>query len=213
MKIIKIMAVVSLAYLASACELDQTEIIMNEELSQPNVEYQTSTYREKEAFDSWLKKSVSARFSTIEYSSSDLIKIVNKEKGLIRMAVVNKNDKNSALSFIFNEDNEIEYEVLSQSQALNDGSIKSKLTTLEGQLILEVIHFTDGTIEIMKGKFDENLRLNSWWSDFDDCVGHVAAPFDSNVANIAMDAVFVSATLGLWIPTVLGACAVVASVS
>lgn len=184
-----------------------------EELAQPKVEYQTATYSEKEAFDSWLKKSSSARLSTIEYSSSDLIKIVNKEKGLIRMAVVNKNDKNSALSFIFNEDNEIEFEALSQSQALKDGSIKSKLTTMEGQLILEVIHYTDGTIEIMRGKFDENLRLNGWWSDFDDCVGIVAAPFDSNVANIAMDSVFATATLGLWIPTVLGACAVVASVS
>jgi hypothetical protein len=64
----------------------------------------------------------------------------------------------------------------------------------------------------MRGKFDENLRLNSWWSDFDDCVGTVAAPFDSNVANIYMDTVFVTVTLGLWIPTVLGACAVVASV-
>lgn len=184
-----------------------------EDLSKAKVEYLPASISQKEAFDTWLNKGSSARLATIEYSSSDLIKIVNKEKGLIRMAVVNKNDKNSALSFIFNEDNEIEFEVLSQSQALKNGSIKSKLTTLEGQLILEVIHFPDGAIEIMRGEFYDNLRLYGWWSDFDDCVGTVAAPFDSNVANIAMDVVFTSATLGLWMPTVLGACAVVASVS
>lgn len=184
-----------------------------EELPQAKVEYLPASSSQKEAFDFWLKTSSSARLSIIEYSSSDLIKIVNKEKGLSRMAVVSKSDKNSSLSFIFNEKNEIELEVISQSKKLIDGSIKSKITSIEGELILEVIHYPDGTIEIIKGELEESLRINGWFSDWDDCVGIVAAPFDSNIANIAMDTVFSAATLGLWMPTVLAACALVATVS
>lgn len=111
-------------------------------------------------------------------------------------------DPSTSLSFVLDSENRIEDAIISNSVINRDQSVTSRIISLDNQLKGTVVHNYDGSL---RDVISAN-GFGDWFRETDYCVGEVAAPFDSAIANVAMDLTFAAATGGFWIPAVLLTC-------
>lgn len=156
---------------------------------------------EKEAFSQFLTGDNPNSRLTSNYDPLKLVKISNRTYS--RLAVSNKADPNTSLSFVVDPiKNQIDRAMISTSILNKDGSITSKMFSLDNRLIATFVHNPDGTLK-------ETPVIHGFWKWFDkvdDCWGTVGAPFESNIANYAFEAVAIASTSGMWIPALAVVC-------
>jgi hypothetical protein len=164
----------------------------------------------KNAFNEWMGAAGANLKVADEFNSGDLVHITDSEYS--RWAVPKNGDPNTSMSFVFDEKNNIDRAFISTSFVNPaDKSITSNVYSLDNRLIMEMVHFPDGSVKVINKGTPGTYGFGEWWDEYEYCVGSVTAPFDSVIANIAMDAVFMAVTLNMWVPAVLLTCTGVAS--
>lgn len=185
----------------SACQMSEISEVENRAATDVPVILDASD-EEKVKFSTWLSQTTpNARRST-DYDPAKLVKVANSTHE--RLAVVNNQDPNTSLSFVINPvTNQIDREMISTSIRKKDKSISSRAYNLQNKLMFEVVHKPDVTVEIT---YQDQNAVTGFWKEWDKCLGTIAAPFESNAANITFDAIASYVTLGGWLPSVAVVC-------
>lgn len=173
------------------------------EISPGQLEIVSASSEHMVLFAEWIgdNSNPNARTTRGHYSSGDLIEI--RRRGVTRWAVPKMEDPNTSLSFVLDSENRIDNAFVSTTVINPDRSITSRILSLDNQLMVTVVHNSNGTLrEVIAAN-----GFRDWFRETDYCLEKVTAPFDSTLANIAMDATFAVATLGLYIPAVILSCA------
>lgn len=163
----------------------------------------------KSIYSNWLNSQSLNGRSLSPYSVENTYEIYHGQSGKKIQTVINQNDPSKSLSFVIDQSGSISRAFLSQSSKRVDGSVEGKITSLQGELWVSFIDYPTGRRQITS--YQPNGRINSWWSDFDDCFGAFNELTDSNFANWVIDGVLNAATAGLYTPMSIVVCAGVAS--
>jgi hypothetical protein len=189
------------ALLVFSCHLDSDPRV---EIAPDQLEIASASSEHKVLFEEWIGKisSPNARMTHGQYSSGDLVEI--RRGGVTRWAVPKLEDPSTSLSFVLDSDRRVDNAFVSTTLVNPDRTITSRIFSLDNQLMGTIVHNADGTLRDVIA----TNGFKDWFRETDSCLEKVTAPFDSTFANIAMDATFAAATLGLYIPAVILSCSV-----
>lgn len=181
--------------LAFSCQLDNGP----EPQVPDRLEIVSASDEAKDLFSKWMGNSPNAK-TLSQYSSGDLMQI--RRNGMNRYAVPKIGDPNPSLSFVFDDKNKVDMSFISTSIVNRDRTVTSKIFTLDNKLVGTFVHNPDGSLNgtpVVHGFWE-------WFNEVDDCFGTVGAPFESNIANIAFEAVAGVVTRGMWFPALVSVC-------
>jgi len=140
-----------------------------------------------------------------EFTKDNLVRITDSKYS--RWAVPSNTDPNTSMSFVFDAKNNIDKAFISRSDMNPDKSITSKVYNLQNQLMADVVHSPDGSVQIFRSGTSGTFGFWEWWDEFEYCVDKVVNPFPSVVANVVTGVVFQAVTYQMWLPAVGVVCA------
>ena len=181
--------------LAFSCQLDNEEPELQEQEDQLIIV--SASDEAKDLFDVWMGNSNPNARSTSLYNSRDLVQI--HRSGMNRWAVPKADDPNTALSFVFDENRNIDKAFISTSVINRDNSITSKVFSTDNKLMMEFVYTPDGRREVVYR--NQNI-VHGFWSEWDKCLDTIGAPFPTNFQNNVFDFVANLSTVGMWTPAV-----------
>ena len=125
-------------------------------------------------------------------------------------------DPSRSLTFGLGLEGELISAFATKTKIQGDGTVSNEVFNLNGVLEMRYSVSSDGIrdIEYIRSSgINSAYGVESWWRRFDHCVGELNGPTPSNTANVFLGIILNSATLGLYTPVTLVACAGVASLS